>query len=303
MRTNQWDGMRMSGGSTDSHGQLQAGIFDTTIGRPVENAEVSVYRRNEDGSLTEVDSLVCDASGQTAAIEVSAPPEEYTMAPDFPKPYSEYSMRIRANGFVPLQIDGMQIFAGQLAVQKVNMQPVQMAQDIRNIVIKEHTLWGDFPPKIPEEDEKPLSPPTGFVVLDQPVIPETIVVHDGAPSNRNAPNYYVPFKDYIKNVASSEIYATWPDATIRSNVLAILSFTLNRVFTEWYRNKGHNFTITSSTAYDHAFFYGRNIYENISQIVDEMFSTYITRPGIRQPLLAQYCDGNRSQCPNWMTIL
>jgi len=106
---------------------------------------------------------------------------------------------------------------------------------------------------------------------------------------------------FTKNVASSEIYATWPDATIRSNVLAIISFTLNRVFTEWYRNKGYNFTITSSTAYDHAFFYGRNIFTNISQIVDEMFTTYITRPGIRQPLLAQYCDGRQSQCPNWMT--
>ncbi len=83
--------------------------------------------------------------------------------------------------------------------------------------------------------------------------------------------------------------------------MAIISFVLNRVYTEWYRNKGYDFTITSSTAYDHAFFYGRNIYKSISIIVDEMFNTYITKFGIRQPLLAQYCDGKKVSCPNWLS--
>jgi len=301
MRTNRTTGTRTSGGSLSGTGHLQAGVFDVNVGRPIEGAEVSVYLQNEDGSLTELESMQCDASGQTASVDVAAPPAEYSMAPDFPKPYSEYSLRVRADGFDPLQIDGVQIFDGQLAIQPVNMQPTQMSREERFIFIKEHTLWGEFPPKIPEDDVKPLQPPSGFVVLDQPVVPETIVVHDGVPSNASAPNYYVPFRDYIKNVASSEIYATWPDATIRSNVLAIISFTLNRVFTEWYRNQGKNFTITSSTAFDHAFIYGRNTYESISQIVDEMFSTYVTRPGIRQPLLTQYCDGRRVSCPNWMS--
>ena len=106
---------------------------------------------------------------------------------------------------------------------------------------------------------------------------------------------------YIKNVASSEIYATWPDATIRANVLAIMSFTMNRVYTEWYRNKGYNFTITSSTAYDQKWSYGRNIFSNISLIVDEMFQNYLSRPNVSQPILTQYCDGQRVSCPNWMT--
>jgi hypothetical protein len=128
-----------------------------------------------------------------------------------------------------------------------------------------------------------------------------MIVHDGDPNNANAPNYWIPFADYIKNVASSEIYSTWPSETIKANVLAILSFTLNRVYTEWYRGKGKNFTITSSTQYDQAFFYQRNTFENISNIVDEIFTTYITKPGIRQPLFAQYCDGNRSRCPDWMS--
>ena len=116
-----------------------------------------------------------------------------------------------------------------------------------------------------------------------------------------ATDYYVRYKDYIKNVASSEIYATWPAATIRANVLAIMSFTLNRVYTEWYRNKGFDFTITSSTAFDHKWIYGRNIFESISVIVDELFANYLSRPNVKQPILTQYCDGQRVSCPNWMT--
>ena len=138
------------------------------------------------------------------------------------------------------------------------------------------------------------------IVLSRVVIPEYVVVHNGTPSS-NARDYYVTYKDYIKNVASSEIYATWPDATIRANVLAIMSFTLNRVYTEWYRGKGYVFTITSSTAYDHKFIYGRNFFQSISQVVDEMFENYLSRPNVRQPILTQYCDGQRVTCPDWMS--
>ena len=96
-------------------------------------------------------------------------------------------------------------------------------------------------------------------VLSRVVVPEYVVVHDGPPNDTTARDYYVRYKDYIKNVASSEIYSTWPDATLRANILAIMSFTLNRVYTEWYRNKGYSFTITSSTAYDQKFTYGRKM--------------------------------------------
>jgi hypothetical protein len=102
-------------------------------------------------------------------------------------------------------------------------------------------------------------------------------------------------------VASSEIYATWPESTIYANVLAILSFTLNRVFTEWYFNQGFNFTITSSTAYDHKWINGRNIFENIGFVVDSVFVNYLSRPNVVQPILTQYCDGYRTSCPGWMT--
>ncbi len=120
-----------------------------------------------------------------------------------------------------------------------------------------------------------MPPPTGFVVLDNPVVPEFIVVHDGLPEDSSAPNYWIPFKEYIKNIASSEIYSTWPEQTIYANVIAIISFTLNRVFTEWYRNKGYNFTITSTTAYDHKFINNRNLFEPINVVVDAIFNTFI----------------------------
>lgn len=126
------------------------------------------------------------------------------------------------------------------------------------------------------------------------------MVHDGPP-NRSGQNYYVPFTDYIKNVASSEIYATWDEAAIRANVLAIISFTLNRVYTEWYRNMGYDFTVTNSTAYDQSFEYGRTIFEEISQTVDELFTTYIKRRGANQPLLAQYSDGREVVRDGWLS--
>ena len=177
----------------------------------------------------------------------------------------------------------------------------QTAEDqYRDIVIPAHTLFGNYPEKIPEDEIKPTTE-TGEIVLSRVVVPEYVVVHDGAPSDSTAMDYYVRYRDYIKNVASSEVYATWPADALRANILAIMSFTLNRVYTEWYRNRGYEFTITSSTAYDHKWIYGRNIFDSISNIVDEIFADYLSRPNVKQPILTQYCDGKRVSCPNWMT--
>lgn len=287
-----------------SFGRLTVDVLANEGALPVENAVIRVTRTDPTRQPETVEELITNVSGQTAEINLPAPPLDLTLEPSPEKPYSEYTLEVTAPGYERVLIEGVQIFANTTAIQNVEVaNPLappmrQMEQVIR---IQPHTLWGTYPPKIPEDPVKPEPPATGFVVLDQPVIPEFIIVHDGVPDDTTAPNYWIPFRDYIKNVASSEIYATWPEATIQSNVLAILSFTLNRVFTEWYRGKGKNFTITSSTAYDHAFFYGRNIYENISQIVDDIFTNYITRPGLRQPLLTQYCDGVQVNCPTWMT--
>ena len=128
-----------------------------------------------------------------------------------------------------------------------------------------------------------------------PYIPESITVHLGQPDSP-AQDVTVSFPDYIKNVASSEIYPTWPESALRANIYAQISFALNRVFTEHYRSQGYDFDITNSTAYDQSFFYGRDIYENISKIVDEIFNSYLVRQGFIEPLFAQYCDGDRVTC-------
>ena len=128
-----------------------------------------------------------------------------------------------------------------------------------------------------------------------PYVPQYITVHLGAPS-AGAENITVSFPDYVKNVASSEIYPTWEPAAIRANVLAIISFALNRVYTEFYPSQGYPFQITSSTAYDQKFIKGRNIFENISQIVDEIFNSYIRRVGFVEPLAAKFCNGTTTTC-------
>lgn len=128
-----------------------------------------------------------------------------------------------------------------------------------------------------------------------PTIPETITVHLGRP-DENARNVTVPFTDYIKNVASSEIYPTWPENAIRANILAQITFALNRIYTEYYKSRGYNFDITNSTAIDQSYVYGRDIFENISQIVDEIFNEYVRRQGSVEPLFTLYCDGVRVQC-------
>ncbi|WP_064505526.1 peptidoglycan-binding protein [Defluviitalea phaphyphila] len=292
--------------SRQSTGNLVVDVFTKKQKQllPVPDATVIIRERIR-GTRQEqpVEILKTNESGKTPPISLNTPPIDLSLEPSPNQPYSTYDIEIQAPGYTTLLIEGSQIFADTTAIQNATLEPenTDMNRQLEEILINPHTLWGSYPPKIPEDPIKPEPPPTGFIVLDEPVIPQFVIVHDGVPDNTSAPNYTVGFKDYIKNVASSEIYPTWPESTIRANILAILSFTLNRVFTEWYRGKGYDFTITSSTAYDHAFSFGRNIYDSISQIVDEIFVNYIKRPGFRQPLLTQYCDGIKVECPTWMT--
>jgi Putative peptidoglycan-binding domain-containing protein len=290
----------MSDTETSALGRLQIGVYATDVGKPAQNASVQISHTNNNSII--IEELVSDSSGQTPTVELAAPPLEYSQNPGEPKPYSEYNLRVMMDGYYPVVIEGVQILPDVKALQNIRLRPIKTTTDqTQDIYIKQHTLWGYFPPKIPEDDVKPLPESLGFVVLPEPVIPEFIVVHDGIPTDTTAQNFYVPFKDYIKNVASCEIYSTWPIETIKANVLAILSFTLNRVYTEWYRGKGYNFTVTNSTAFDQAFVYERNLFEEIAVIVDDIFTSFITRPGIRQPLFTQYCDGSRTQCPKWLS--
>ena len=280
-------------------GQLQIHVTTERGFFPIKDASI---RLSYTGNPTEIiEELSTDISGQTAAVELPAPPLEYSMEPSEFQPYSEYTIQVNASGYRPINISGISVLPDKTSIQNVRMETATVENPLeRNIVITANTLYGNFPPKIPEDEIKPMTE-RGEIVLSRVVIPEYVIVHDGPPSDSSANDYYVRYRDYIKNVASSEIYATWPDAALRANILAIMSFTLNRVYTEWYRNKGYDFTITSSTAFDHKFVYGRNIFSNISNIVDEMFNSYLSRPNVRQPILTQYCDGQRVSCPNWMT--
>ena len=281
-------------------GTLQINVTSSVNAFPVERAEISIsYTGVPESTLEKIQT---DSSGQTETIELAAPPEEWSLdIEEHRQPYSEYTLSIKAPGFEPVNVAGTEILANVKAIQNIQMKPAHASgEEDQVFVIPAHTLYGDYPPKIAEAEIKPVTE-TGEIVLSRVVVPEYIVVHDGSPRDSTATNYYVKYKDYIKNVASSEIYATWPENTIRANVLAIMSFTLNRVYTEWYRNKGYDFTITSSTAFDHKWIPERNIFDSISVIVDELFADYLSRPNVRQPILTQYCDGRRVSCPNWLT--
>lgn len=281
-------------------GELQINVTSTAGGRPIEEASIAISYTGVPESMLE--RVGTDSSGQTEVLELDAPPEEWSLDPTNERqPYSEYTLDISAPGFEPVSIAGTEILANVRAIQNVRMRPSDVGREEEEVfVIPAHTLYGEYPPKIAEDEIKPTNE-SGEIVLSRVVVPEYIVVHDGSPRDTTATNYYVKYKDYIKNVASSEIYATWPANSIRANVLAIMSFTLNRVYTEWYRNRGYDFTITSSTAFDQKWIPERNVYDTISVIVDELFANYLSRPNVRQPILTQYCDGRRVTCPNWMT--
>lgn len=285
---------------TPDKGRLQINLVSDITAYPIQGAQITISYTGV--PETPLEQLTTDSSGQTDTIDLAAPPLEYSLNPENEiQPYSEYTMQITAEGFEPVSIAGAEILADVTAIQNVSMKPVDNPEDAEDVfVIPAHTLYAAYPPKIPEDEIQPTFE-SGEIVLSRVVVPEYIVVHDGSPRDSTARNYYVKYKDYIKNVASSEIYATWPEDTIRANVLAIMSFTLNRVYTEFYRNRGYDFTITSSTAFDHKWIPERNIYDTISVIVDELFADYLSRPNVKQPILTQYCDGRQVQCPNWMT--
>ena len=217
---------------TPDKGKLQINLTSEITSYPVADASISISYTGVPDS--QIEQLTTDSSGQTETIELEAPPLDYSLDPENEiQPYSEYTLQVEAPGFESVSIAGAEILSSVTAIQNIALRPLdtqELSEDI--FVIPAHTLYGTYPPKIPEDEIKPVNE-SGEIVLSRVVVPEYIVVHDGSPRDTTAQNYYVKYKDYIKNVASSEIYATWPANTIRANVLAIMSFTLNRVYTEW----------------------------------------------------------------------
>lgn len=217
-------------------GQLKISVTSTIGLIPVQDATVTIsYTGVPDVTI---EQLRTDSSGQTEVIDLPAPPLEYSQEPVEQRPYSEYNIQVEAPGYEPVMVSGTEILPDVTALQGIRMTPMETAPSEAEelIVIPDHTLYGEYPPKIPEDEIKPVDE-SGEIVLSRVVVPEYVIVHDGVPDDYSASNYYVKYRDYIKNVASSEIYATWSENAIYANVLAILSFTLNRVYTEWYRNR------------------------------------------------------------------
>ena len=285
---------------TASYGGLRINVRQLSNNFPIENALVTITRRTDDSGEI-LDEIRTTGTGETETLELPTPPLDYSLTPGSPKPYSEYTISVSAEGYEPVQIVDSEVLPSVTSLQNIEMLPQTSVMDTEEtFIIPDHTLYGDYPPKIEEDEIKEITQ-SGEIVLSRVVIPEFVVVHDGLPNNSSAKNYYVRYRDYIKNVASSEIYATWPESTIYANILAIQSFTLNRVYTEWYRNRGYDFTITSSTAYDHKWIPERNIYDTISIAVDNIFNNYLSRPNVKQPILTQYCDGKRVTCPGIMS--
>ena len=278
-------------------------IFQLYSGRealPVEGAVVTVTSPDTGRVMT----LISNSSGRTPPIRVYAPPKEESLDPNFQGlPYSLYNARVQAQGYTPSVIRGIQMFDDEESVVSLEMNPQpigrdRIEQDEYDIPENGLLLTNDRQPEGPSQDT-----PSGRV-LTEVYIPRYITVHLGAPS-ASAQNVTVDFAYYIKNVASSEIYPTWPENAIRANIYAQISFALNRIFTEWYPSRGYDFNITNNTGYDQYYVPGRNIFSNISRIVDEIFTTYVRRPGALNPYFTEYCNGTTVTCSGlsqWGTV-
>lgn len=198
---------------------------------PVKDATITISLASNPDTI--VETLTTDNSGQTQTVSLPAPNISYSEDPTNEiQPYAEYNIAVSAPGYEDAYVSGTEILADVTAIQPISLNPLEETRPEEPIVIPDHTLYGEYPPKIPEDEIKPMDE-SGEIVLSRVVIPEYVIVHDGVPQDPTAQNYYVRYTDYIKNVVSSEIYATWPESTIYANTLAIMSFTLNRVYTEW----------------------------------------------------------------------
>lgn len=264
---------------------------------PLRGAQVTVL----DDQGRSVYDLVTDESGDTQTVPLETVSRDFSLEPSYTNtPYVGYRVFAQASGFNSVYISGVPIFEGETAIQPVTLVPMQQMQ--RSPMVEEITIEK---PAVAMQTARYQEGSTEEPrILRQVVIPDPITVHMGSPAS-SASNIRVSFPDYVKNVASSEIYPTWPEAALRANIYAIITFALNRVFTEWYRSQGYGFDITNSTAYDQAFVYGRTIYESISRIVDEIFNEHVRRQGQIAPYFTSFCNGTTTTCAGlsqWGTV-
>lgn len=260
---------------------------------PIANASVHVFSIQTGYDQT----FITDQFGKTEEIRLLAPDRALSLDENYEGvPYATVDVEISLQGFVTQLTRNVQIFALQQALLQVDLMPKERSGLPDELIeIPTHSLLRENCRGLGPA-EQPVDDSFGTFVLAYPIIPQYITVHLGRPTS-NAENVTVSFKNYIKNVASSEIYPTWPEECLRANIYCQISLALNRIYTEWYIAKGYNFNITNSTAFDQAFIKGRDIFANISRIVDEIFNEYIRKFNTIEPFYAEYCDGRQANCP------
>ena len=278
-------------------GTLRIQTFAARQSAPVEGVTVAVQG---DGFTLH---CITDATGSAADIPVEAPACTLSLDEDNTiRPYAVVSLTAAKSGYRTVRIEGIQIFAGQITLAQPAMIPVtEEGKDIPDapIVIPPHALFAGSGGSGPQLREN-CTPR----VLDKVIIPKNITVHLGKPA-ASARNVTVSFRDYIANVASSEVYPTWPEQALRANIHCQISLALNRIYTEWYPSKGYTFNITNSTSYDQYYVHGRTVFDVMVRITDDIFNTYIRKTGTVNPYYSEYCDGKSVTCPGlkqWGTV-
>ena len=256
-----------------------------------------------DDEQNRVYELRTDENGETRRVPLETVDKRFSLNEDFTgTPFVSYNVLAQAEGFDSVYVADIPIYDGEEAVLPVTLVPMQAGQGRQ--VQTQIAVGAPAVSMSGERRQEGPAPEDSSYVLRQVVIPNPITVHLGTPAS-SASNVQVTFPDYVKNVASSEIYPTWPEAALRANIYAIITFALNRVYTEWYRSKGYPFDITNSTAYDQAFVYGRPIYSSISRIVDQIFNEYVRRKGQNAPYFTSFCNGTTVTCQGlsqWGTV-
>ena len=285
-------------------------VYTSMAAQAAPLAGVRIAVLDESGTVQQ--RLTTDASGATEALELTAPDASYSLDQNNQtvRPYSVYRLVAEVDGWQGQILDGVQIFDGQQTVARMEFLPVsadipstagtiQDPQAVEVTTIPPHVLFAGGGGSAPTPEET-----LQGRVLSEVVIPKKITVHLGQPT-ANVSNVTVGFQEYIANVASSEVYPTWPEQALRANILAQISLALNRIWTEWYPSRGYAFNITGSPGYDQAYVAGRTVFAVMEKLTAELFNTYVRRSGDQEPYFTEYCDGKTVTCPGmkqWGTV-
>lgn len=286
-----------------AEGNILVRLFRIKDLLPITNGSIRITS-SKIGNIVYEKENAFDISGRSEVISVVTLDRELFQEPyeEGENPYLLYNIEVRSEGYKDVIIEGVSVFDGITSIQDIEMEEASIESGEKNL--QEEIIIQDQQGVEKSTEDIEMGFSMAPFVLRNVYVPEFITVHLGSPTSY-AENVTVRFIDYIKNVASSEIYPTWPEEAIRANVYCQISFALNRVYTEWYRNMGYPFQVTNSTAYDQYFVKGRNIFENISKIVDEIFNEYIITMGNQTPFFAQYCNGTTVKCDGlsqWGTV-